>query len=84
MPQKTHLSTHEKPGIPRKKAAARGGLNAIDDEVARRADTAGVKINAAETRRVLACFFDVLADQKSKDAFDIIAKGLSKAGTRHR
>ncbi|TWT80174.1 hypothetical protein CA13_15870 [Planctomycetes bacterium CA13] len=59
-------------------------LNDIYDQVSRKADTQGVKINVAETKRVLACFFDALEDYRSADAFDFIAKGLKRAGTRRR
>jgi len=59
-------------------------LSDIYDQVSRKADTQGVKINVAETKRVLACFFDVLEDQKPVDAFDFVAKGLKRAGTRRR
>ncbi len=40
------------------------------------ADTQGVKIDVAETKRVLACFFDILEDYEPADAFDFVAKGL--------
>ena len=43
-----------------------------------------MKINVAETKRVLACFFDVLEDYKAADAFDFVAKGLKRAGGRRR
>ncbi|TWT50861.1 hypothetical protein Pla22_36040 [Rubripirellula amarantea] len=59
-------------------------LGDIYNQVASRADTAGVKLNVAETKRVLACFFDVLEDHKPVEAFDFIAKGLKRAGTRRR
>ncbi|EMI51937.1 hypothetical protein [Rhodopirellula sallentina] len=59
-------------------------LNDIYNEVARKADTDGLEINVAETKRVLACFFDVLEDYKPAEAFDIVAKGLKRAGTRRR
>ena len=59
-------------------------LNDIYDQVSRKADTQGVKINVAETKRVLACFFDVLEDYKAADAFDFVAKGLKRAGGRGR
>ncbi|TWT80526.1 hypothetical protein CA13_19710 [Planctomycetes bacterium CA13] len=57
-------------------------LSDIYNQVSRKADTKGVKINVAETKRVLACFFDVLEDYKPVEAFDFIAKGLKHAGTR--
>ncbi|EMI44520.1 hypothetical protein [Rhodopirellula sp. SWK7] len=59
-------------------------LNDIYNEVARKADTDGLQINVAETKRVLACFFDVLEDYKPAEAFDFVAKGLKRAGTRRR
>lgn len=59
-------------------------LNDIYNEVARHADTAGLALNVAQTKRVLACFFDVLEDQKSADAFDFISKGLKRSATRRR
>ncbi len=65
-----------------KKPAA--SLNSMYNEVARRADTQGLKISAAETRRVLATFFDVLEDLPPRDAFAIVADGLKKAGARRR
>jgi len=69
----------------KKKSAASGAtLNDIYNEVAKRADTEGVQINVAETKRVLACFFDVLEDHPPAVAFDLIAKGLKRAGTRRR
>jgi hypothetical protein len=43
-----------------------------------------VKINVAETKRVIACFFDVLQDCPASDAFHLIAKGLKRAGGRRR
>ena len=59
-------------------------LNTIYDQVAARADTQGVKLNVAETKRVLACFFDVLEDYKPAEAFDFVAKGLKRADGRRR
>ena len=68
----------------KKKSSNSGGLNAIYNEVARRADTEGLHISVAETKRVLACFFDVLEDHPPAVAFDLIAKGLKRAGGRRR
>lgn len=59
-------------------------LNDIYNEVARKADTDGLQISVAETKRVLACFFDVLDEYKPTEAFDFVAKGLKRAGTRRR
>ena len=49
----------------KKKATSAPTLNDLYNEVAKRADTEGVAINFAETKRVLACFFDVLEDYLS-------------------
>ncbi|MFK8112735.1 MAG: hypothetical protein AB8B91_11055 [Rubripirellula sp.] len=65
----------------KKKAAT---LSDIYNQVARKADTQGVKINVAETKRVLACFFDVLEDYKAAEAFDFVAKGLKRSSGRRR
>jgi len=59
-------------------------LNDIYNQVAAKVDTAGVKINVAETKRVLACFFDVLEDYKAAEAFDFVAKGLKRSAGRRR
>ena len=59
-------------------------LNEVYNEVASKADTAGVKISVAETKRVLACFFDVLEDYKAAEAFDIVTKGLKRSAGRRR
>ena len=66
-----------------KKKAARS-LNEIYDKVAKKADTQGTHITVAETKRVLACFFDVLEDYSVEEAFDFVAKGLKRAGQRRR
>ncbi|WP_417850066.1 hypothetical protein [Thalassoglobus sp.] len=70
----------------KKKAAAKKSpsLTEIYDTVAGKADTAKLQINAAETKRVLACFFDALEDYSAADAMDIIAKGLKAAQKRRR
>ncbi len=66
----------------KKKAAP--NLNDLYNKIAAKADTKGVKINVAETKRVLACFFDALEDYKAAEAFDFVAKGLKRAGGRRR
>ena len=68
------------------KASGKKGatLNSIYNEVSRRADTAGLKISAAESSRVLATFFDLLEDLDPREAFAIVADGLKKAGARRR
>ncbi len=59
-------------------------LSEFYNQVARKADTKGTKIGVAETKRVLAVFFDELEDLKPEDAFDIVTKGLKAAGKRRR
>lgn len=59
-------------------------LNEVYNEIAKKADTAGVKINVAETKRVIASFFDVLEDYEAAEAFDFVAKGLKRAAGRRR
>jgi hypothetical protein len=59
-------------------------LNDIYDKVSRKAGTKGTQINVAETKRALACFFDVLEDYSPAEAFDFVAKGLKRAGQRRR
>lgn len=71
----------------KKKATKKKNATSLADiynEVARRADKASVKINVTDTKRVMACFFDVLEDQSPQVAFDLIAKGLKQAGGRRR
>ena len=70
----------------RKKAAKKKAptLNDLYNRIARKADTQGVTINAADTRRVLACFFDALEDYPAPVAFDLVAKGLKRSGGRRR
>ena len=65
----------------KKKAA---NLNDLYNRVAAKADTEGIKLNVAQTKRVLACFFDVLEDYKPADAFDFVAKGLKRSASRRR
>ena len=70
----------------KKKATGKKSITLSDvyNDVARKADTDKLKINAAETKRVLASFFDVLEDLSAADAADIIAKGLKQAKGRRR
>lgn len=77
--KKVNRKAKKKPA--KKKAAT---LNDIYNRVAAKADTEGLSVNAAETRRVLACFFDVLEDYKAADAFDFVAKGLKRSSGRRR
>lgn len=57
-------------------------LNAFYNEVAKRADTGGTSITAAETRRVLSEAFQVLGGQDAAVAADIVAKGLAAAAKK--
>jgi hypothetical protein len=66
----------------KKKVAASPNLNDFYNEVAKRADTEGLQINAAETKRVIACFFDVLQHCPPTMAMDLMAKGLKRAAAR--
>ncbi|TWT56699.1 hypothetical protein KOR42_00530 [Thalassoglobus neptunius] len=59
-------------------------LTDLYDQVSRKADTAKTQINAAETKRVLACFFDALEDYSPAEAMDLVAKGLKAAQKRRR
>lgn len=54
-------------------------LNDFYNEVSRRADTAGTKINVADTKRVLSEAFLVLQAMNPADALDVITKGLGNA-----
>jgi len=86
MAKKRAKKATAKKASPRKKSSKRKPLtlNDIYNQVSRKADTQGVKINVAETKRVLACFFDVLEDYKAVDAFDFVTKGLKRADSRRR
>lgn len=57
-------------------------LSEFQNEVSRRADTAGTKINVAETKRVLAVAFEVLGELDGVELLDVIAKGLAQAKKR--
>jgi hypothetical protein len=57
-------------------------LNDFYNEVARLTDTEKTQINAAETKRVLAIAFQVLAQKSAVEASDLIAKGLSAAAKK--
>ena len=59
-------------------------LTEFYNEVAKKVDTAGLKISAAETKWVLAVFFDKLEDLKPDEAVDLVAKGVKAAGKRRR
>ncbi|QDV24608.1 hypothetical protein [Aureliella helgolandensis] len=59
-------------------------LSDIYNQVAVLANKRGVKLNVAETKHILACFFDVLENYKPVEAFEFVTKGLKRAGTRRR
>lgn len=59
-------------------------LSDIYNDVAKRADKSKTQINVTDTKRVLACFFDVLEDLSPDAAFDIVTKGLKAAKKRRR
>jgi hypothetical protein len=54
-------------------------LSQFYDEVARHADTAKTKINAAETKRVLSEAFKILAHLDSTTMLEVLAKGVANA-----
>ena len=54
-------------------------VNDFYNEVARRADTEGTKINVADTKRVLSQAFKLLNEMNAADAADTIAKALAAA-----
>jgi hypothetical protein len=54
-------------------------INDFYNEVARRADTEGTKINAADTKRVLSQAFQLLAGLDAAECTDTIAKALANA-----
>ena len=59
-------------------------LSDFYNEVATHVDTAGTKINVAETKRVLAVAFDVLSRLDAAELADTLAKGLAQAKKRHQ
>lgn len=52
------------------------------NEIARLADTDKTQINVADTKRVMACAFDVLAKMDANEALDTVAKGVATASKR--
>lgn len=54
-------------------------LSQFYNEVARKADTKGTSISAAETKRVLSEMFLLLAKMDATDATAILSKGLTAA-----
>ncbi|QDU94733.1 hypothetical protein [Lignipirellula cremea] len=59
-------------------------VNDFYNEVSRLVDTGKTQINVADTKRVLACAFDVLAKMESSDAVDTLAKALALAKKRQK
>ena len=59
-------------------------LTEFCNEAARKADTKGTKMDAAETQRVLAVLFDVLEEASPHEALDLLSKGLQQAAKRRR
>ena len=66
------------------KTKKKATLSDLYDRVCRKSDMKTVKINAAETKRVIACFFDCLEDYSAAEAFDLVSKGLARAKSRRR
>ena len=54
-------------------------LTEFYDEVARKADTPGTKIGAAETKRVLAVAFELMQGYDAATVLELIGKGLATA-----
>ena len=52
-------------------------LNEFYNHISRLTDTAGSKINVAETKRVLAVAFQELSQRPAPEAADLISKGLA-------
>ncbi|MEM8668746.1 MAG: hypothetical protein AAGG48_14595 [Planctomycetota bacterium] len=59
-------------------------LNDVYNAVSRRTDTEGTKINVAETKRVLACFFDELQELTPQEFSEVLAKGTRQARDRRK
>ena len=57
-------------------------LSDFYNEVSRLTDTDKTQINAAETKRVLAVAFDLLAKMDATEMADTLSKGLSQAKKR--
>ena len=53
-------------------------LTELYNEVSRRADTTGTKINVAETKRVLSEMFGVLSELNTDEAVAVVAAGLKR------
>ena len=59
-------------------------LNQFYNHVARLTDTAGSKINVAETKRVLAVAFQEISKLPVAEAADVIAKGLAAGAAKNK
>jgi hypothetical protein len=57
-------------------------LTEFYNEVSRRTDTNGTKINVAETKRCLSEAFLVLSKMSTGEALDLMAKGIKKASSK--
>ena len=57
-------------------------VNDFYNEVSRKVDTDKTSIGVAETKRVLSEAFKILAALPTADAFDIVAKAISKASKK--
>ena len=61
-------------------------LSDFYDEISRRADTDGTKIDVATCKRVLACMFDVLGEQMEAEGvssvLDTVVAGIQRANDR--
>jgi len=57
-------------------------LTELYNEVSRRVDTRGTKINVAETKRVLSEMFCVLYDLTTDEAVAVVAAGLKRNRTK--
>lgn len=52
-------------------------LNDLYEEVARHADTPKLQVTGADTKRVMAAAFQVLAKLDSATAIELLAKGIA-------
>ena len=53
-------------------------LTDLYNEVSRRSDTKGTKINVSETKRVLSELFCVLSELPTDEAVSVIASGMKR------
>lgn len=59
-------------------------LTEFYNEVSRRTDTKGTKINVAETKRCLSEAFVLLASLPSDEAFGLVANGVRRCKEKQR